>query len=108
MLDDLPRPEEETPDPAERLRERRDDDRDPALEAQRLERSASSGAECARSVRVIYDERGVVAVAELDELGEVGRVPVERVDPLADDESVLALARLEDALEALGRVVVEE
>ena len=36
------------------------------------------------------------------------RVAVERVDALDDDERVLPLARLQDALEALGRVVVEE
>ena len=65
-------------------------------------------AERAGAVRVVDDERGVVAIADLDELAEVRLVAVERVDALDDHERVLALARLQDALEALGRVVVEE
>ena len=67
-----------------------------------------SGAERPGGVRVVEDERRVVAVAELDELAQRRLVAVERVHALAEDERVLALARLEDALEALGRVVVEE
>ena len=67
-----------------------------------------SGAERPGGVGVIEDERRVVAVAELDELAQRRLVAVERVHALAEDERVLALASLEDALEALCRVVIEE
>ncbi len=94
--------------PPNDLRERRHDDGHSPLEPDGFERAPAGGAQRPGAVRVVHDERRVVLLAEVDELAKVCGVPVERVDALAHDEGVLALARLQDALEALGRVVVEE
>src|SRR5690606_14725156 len=107
-VDDVALPEQDSADAAERLRERRHEHGDAVEQPRLLEDAGAALAEGPGPVRVIDDEDRFVAVADLDELGEVRLVAVERVDALDEDERVLALARLQDALEALGRVVIEE
>src|SRR5438445_7000496 len=97
--------EEDGADAAERLRERGDDERDLSFDARLFEDAVAVRAERAGAVRVVEDDERVVRGADVDHLLDGRLVAVERVDAFEEDDGVLPLARLQDALEALHRVV---
>ncbi|KAK4044941.1 hypothetical protein OUZ56_032347 [Daphnia magna] len=100
--------EEDAADPAENLREGADDDRNLTVEAKVLDDAGAVLAEGAGAVGVVDDEAGVVALANFNKFGDFAHVAVEAVDAVDKDERILPLAGLEDALQALGGVVIEK
>jgi len=55
------------------------------------DKPGAPGALCAEGVRLVDDERGTVALADLDQVGERGHVPVGAVEGIDADESGAAL-----------------